>query len=236
MAALQAEVARQERLAAMGTLAAGVAHEIRNPLSALRGFAQFFARKLAGRDPEELYARTMVQEADRLNRVITDLLFLARPRRLDFAQVPLAEVFGEVHTLLSMDVDAESGTIEEDIRAATVMADRDALKQALINLVMNSIEALPEHGGLIRLESLKDNGGTKIRVTDNGRGMNAEEREHALEPFFTTRGQGTGLGLAIVHTIMQEHGGSIEIETAPDAGTTVSLLFPLNDIETESPS
>ena len=236
LAGLERELHRNEKLAAIGRMAAGVAHEIRNPLSSLRGFAQFFAKKLAGREPEELYARTMVQEADRLNRVITDLLFLARPRRLDFAQVPLAEVFGEVHTLLSMDVDAESGTIEEDIRAATVMADRDAIKQALINLVMNSIEALPEHGGLIRLESLKDNGGTKIRVTDNGRGMNAEEREHALEPFFTTRGQGTGLGLAIVHTIMQEHGGSIEIETAPDAGTTVSLLFPLNDIETESPS
>ena len=83
---------------------------------------------------------------------------------------------------------------------------------------------------------MKDHGGTKICITDNGRGMSAEEREHALEPFFTTRSQGTGLGLAIVHTIMQEHGGSIDIETAPGAGTTVSLFFPLNDIETESPS
>jgi hypothetical protein len=101
---------------------------------------------------------------------------------------------------------------------------------------MNGIEALPEEGGLIRIESFENGGGTGIRVSDNGRGMSAEEREHALEPFFTTRDKGTGLGLAIVHTIMQEHGGSIEIETEPGAGTAVSLRFPANDIETESPS
>jgi signal transduction histidine kinase len=236
LAGLERELHRNEKLAAIGRMAAGVAHEIRNPLSSLRGFAQFFAKKLAGKEPEELYARTMVQEADRLNRVITDLLFLARPRRLDFAQVPLADVFAEVHTLLSMDVAARKGRLEEDIRAATVTADRDALKQALINLVMNGIEALPEEGGLIRIESFENGGGTGIRVSDNGRGMSAEEREHALEPFFTTRDKGTGLGLAIVHTIMQEHGGSIEIETEPGTGTAVSLRFPANDIETESPS
>jgi signal transduction histidine kinase len=236
LAGLERELHRNEKLAAIGRMAAGVAHEIRNPLSALRGFAQFFAKKLAGKEPEELYARTMVQEADRLNRVITDLLFLARPRQLAFSQVPLAEVFGEVHTLLSMDVEAAGGTFEQDIRAVSATADRDALKQAIINLVMNSVEALPEEDGVISLESHQDDGGTRILVRDNGRGMTAEEREHALEPFFTTRDKGTGLGLAIVHTIMQEHEGSIEIETAPGTGTTISLFFPLNHIETESPS
>ena len=236
LAGLERELHRNEKLAAIGRMAAGVAHEIRNPLSALRGFAQFFAKKLAGRDPEELYARTMVQEADRLNRVITDLLFLARPRQLTFTQVPLAEVFGEVHTLLSMDIAARNGRLEHDPDAGAVTADRDALKQALINLGMNSVEALPDEDGLIRLESRSDEKGTWVRVRDNGRGMSDEEREHALEPFFTTRDQGTGLGLAIVHTIMQEHGGSIDIETAPGAGATVSLFFPRNHSQTESPS
>ena len=234
LAGLEKQLHRNEKLAAIGRMAAGVAHEIRNPLSALRGFAQFFARKLAGRDPEELYARTMVQEADRLNRVITDLLFLARPRQLAFDKVPLAEVFGEVHTLLSMDAQARNGRLETAPEAGFVTADRDALKQALINLTMNGIEALPERDGVVSLDSREDDRGTWVLVRDNGRGMTAEEREHALEPFFTTRDRGTGLGLAIVHTIMQEHGGRIDIESEPDGGATVSLFFPRN--HTESPS
>jgi two-component system, NtrC family, sensor histidine kinase HydH len=231
LAGLERELHRNEKLAAIGRMAAGVAHEIRNPLSALRGFAQFFAKKLAGRDPEELYARTMVQEADRLNRVITDLLFLARPRQLDFVQVPLAEIFQEVHTLLSMDVETKNGRLEFKSEVATVLADRDALKQAVINLLMNSVEALPESDGLIELRAEPHDKGTWVRVRDNGRGMAPEELEHALEPFFTTRDKGTGLGLAIVHTIMQEHGGNIEIETTEPTGTVVSLFFPANHTE-----
>jgi two-component system, NtrC family, sensor histidine kinase HydH len=93
---------------------------------------------------------------------------------------------------------------------------------------MNSVEALPEEGGLIEVQAEADDKGTWLRIRDNGRGMTPEERDHALEPFFTTRDKGTGLGLAIVHTIMQEHGGSIQIETRPAAGTTVSLFFPAN--------
>ena len=228
LAGLERELHRNEKLAAIGRMAAGVAHEIRNPLSALRGFAQFFAKKLAGRDPEELYARTMVQEADRLNRVITDLLFLARPRQLSFAQVPLAEIFREVHTLLSMDAGARNGRLEHWTDTETVQADRDALKQAIINLLMNSVQALPEEEGLIELWAEGGDSGTWIRVRDNGAGMSPEEREHALEPFFTTRDKGTGLGLAIVHTIMQEHGGLLQIETPAAGGTVVSLFFPAN--------
>lgn len=234
LAGLERELHRNEKLAAIGRMAAGVAHEIRNPLSALRGFAQYFAKKLAGREPEELYARTMVQEADRLNRVITDLLFLARPRQLDFAQVPLAEIFREVHTLMSMDVEAKNGRLVLETGAATVLADRDALKQAVINLLMNSVEALPESGGRIEVLAEAADSGTWVRVKDNGRGMTPEEREHALEPFFTTRDKGTGLGLAIVHTIMQEHGGSIHIETPEAGGAIVSLFFPAN--HTENPT
>lgn len=226
LAGLERELHRSEKLAAIGRMAAGVAHEIRNPLSALRGFAQFFSRKLAGRDPEELYARTMVQEADRLNRVVTDLLFLARPRQLDVALVPLAEIIQEVHTIASMDMQAKHARLDQRLEAESVRADRDALKQALINLVVNSVAALPEDGGLIFVSSQATPEGTWLRVTDNGRGMTEEEREHALEPFFTTRDHGTGLGLAIVHSIVQEHGGIIDITTAPGSGTTVALFFP----------
>lgn len=228
MAGLERELHRNEKLAAIGRMAAGLAHEIRNPLSALRGFAQFFAKKLAGQEPEELYARTMLQEADRLNRVITDLLFLARPRQLTFSRITVADIFAEVSTLLSMDMEAKKARLAMHPDAPLVVADQDALKQALINLLMNSLAALPETGGNIELHSALAPDGVWIRVRDNGRGMNAEERERALEPFFSTRDKGTGLGLAIVHTIMQEHGGSIELDSSPGNGTTVSLFFPEN--------
>lgn len=234
LAGLEQELHRNEKLAAIGRMAAGVAHEIRNPLSALRGFAQFFSKKLAGRDPEELYAKTMVQEADRLNRVITDLLFLARPHTLQALPVELPDIIRETRTLMAMDLEAAHCTLETDLAATSVNADRDTLKQALINLIMNSMGALPEDGGWIRITSETADGGTWVRVADNGQGMTDQEREHALEPFFTTKARGTGLGLAIVHAIMQEHAGEIGIDSTPGHGTTVSLFFPATDSETQA--
>jgi signal transduction histidine kinase len=231
MVRLEQELHRTEKLAAIGRMAAGVAHEIRNPLSALRGFAQFFSKKLAGQEPEELYAQTMVQEADRLNRVITDLLFLARPRQLELTHILLAEVFQEVHTLLSMDLKARHCVLTSDLHAPSLVADRDALKQTLINLLHNSIGAMPAAGGEIVLASQAETRGIWVTIEDNGQGMSAEDKEHALEPFFTTRDQGTGLGLAIVHTIMQEHKGSITIDSSPGQGTRISLFFPQTHLQ-----
>lgn len=222
---LEQALHRNEKLAAIGRLAAGMAHEIRNPLSALRGFAQFFSKKFAGQEPEELYARTMVQEADRLNRVITDLLFLARPRQLALARVPVADVLAEVGALLAMDVQARQCVLRMK-SGPDLWADRDAFKQVLINLVMNALAAVPEAGGEIIVSSQAEERGVCVVVQDNGRGMSAQEQEHALEPFFTTRDHGTGLGLAIVHTIMHDHGGDVRIESVAGQGTTVSLMFP----------
>lgn len=168
----------------------------------------------------------MVQEADRLNRVITDLLFLAKPRQLSCNFLTLSDILRELRTLLGMDLETKQCRLEENLEAGSLHADRDALKQALINLIVNSLEAIPKAGGLIRLTSESGAHGVWIRVQDNGRGMTPAEQEHALEPFFTTRDHGTGLGLAIVHGIMQEHGGSVSIASTPNQGTTVSLFFP----------
>ncbi len=229
MRALEKDLEEAERLAAIGRLAAGLAHEIRNPLSSLRGFAQYFQGKLKGRKPEEEYAATMVREADRVDKVVTDLLFMARPREAELAPVDLAAIAGDLAGLLRLDLEAMGAVLETDFAVSTVTADRDLFKQALLNLLLNALAALPDRGGRVRLVARRRDSGVEVAVEDNGAGMGEEARAHAMEPFFTTRKRGTGLGLAIVHKIMRDHGGVVSLESAtggPRQGTVVRLAFP----------
>lgn len=142
MRRLEKSLADAEKLAAVGALAAGVAHEVRNPLSSLRGFAQYFVKKLAGRNPEEEYAKTMVREADRLNRVISDLLFLGRPKAIAPREIELEGLVREINSLLRFDLESKNVFIDVRLDAPRMFADPDALKQALLNLILNSLDAL----------------------------------------------------------------------------------------------
>lgn len=251
---LEKNLSEAEKLAALGTLAAGVAHEIRNPLSALRGFAQYFAKKLAGKQPDETYAQTMVRESDRLNRVITDLLYLARPRVMDIREVSLGHLAADVENLVRFDLESRNIAFRSSLGAQVVWADEDALRQAVLNLVLNSVDALDsstkrmatapanalelEHTSIvvenpqpreIHFSSSFVENGTWIFVHDTGSGMSKLECEQAFEPFFTTKKKGTGLGLALVHKTMREHEGRAQIESDAGRGTTVSLFFPSHE-------
>lgn len=232
--ALEDDLVEVRHLAAVGRLAAGLAHEIRNPLSALRGFAQFFADKLRGQSPEEQYADTMVREADRLDKVVSDLLFLSRPRTPERTAVDMQQLTADLRHLLSRDFELRGAEFGTQLSDAPVHADPDMLKQALLNLVINSLNAVPDAAsgetGRVEVATYQEGNATIVAVRDNGHGMTDEDREHALEPFFTSRKEGTGLGLAIVHRIMRAHGGQVSLVSTTDErvhGTEVRLSFPL---------
>lgn len=223
---LEQNLHEARRLAAIGSLAAGVAHEVRNPLSSLRGFAQFFADKLRDEEPYASYSKTMVKEADRLNRVVTDLLYLARPRELAPQQVDLHEAAESLRRLLRFDLDHRHLEPGLDLQAPTVYADPDGLQQVLLNLLVNALESLENETGEIMLASRPAQGGVVIRVSDNGPGMDEETRQQAFEPFFTNKRKGTGLGLAIVQNIVSGHKGGVSIQSEPGRGTSIELFFP----------
>lgn len=228
---LEEDLNEAKRLAAIGSLAAGVAHEVRNPLSSLRGFAQLFANKLKGQAPLDQYATTMVQEADRLNRVVTDLLYLARPRQLDPMPVRLSELGDSLTQLMRFDFENRQIEPQFDFGEAVVHADQDALRQVLLNLISNSLDAIagcPEcdKPGSIRLTADQIDSGTWVTISDNGPGLDPEMEDDIFQPFITGKKTGTGLGLAIVQNIMRAHKGQALVDSEPGEGMKVRLFFP----------
>lgn len=228
---LQEKVRRSERLASLGRLAAGVAHEIRNPLSSIKGFAQYFVKRLSGRDEEQGYAAVMVKEVDRLNRVITDLLDFAGPRETRREPQSLAAIADQALKLLSPDfADRKVEVVkayEPDLPEVPV--DRDRISQVFINLLLNALESM-EAGGEIRI-GLRRCGtppGVEMSVSDTGSGIAEGDLEQLFEPFFSRKKKGTGLGLAIVHQIIESHRGDIRVESRPGTGTTFRIRLPLN--------
>jgi two-component system sensor histidine kinase HydH len=231
---LEQEVKRSQRLAAVGRLAAGVAHEIRNPLSSIKGFATYFKEKLQDVPEARDTAGIMIQEVERLDRVIGQLLEFARPSQLFTAPVRAADLVG--HSLRLIEGDARAKGIEltskipENLPEINVDADR--MSQVLLNLYLNAIQAM-DAGGTLAIEVCRDETrkSTQILIRDNGPGIPDQDRERIFDPYFTTKPDGTGLGLAIVHKIIEAHGGEIDIESRPGQGTKVTVT--LTDVKWE---
>ena len=225
---LQAEIARQEKLAALGGLAAGVAHEIRNPLSSIKGLATYFAGKFAADSEDRHVAQVMTQEVDRLNRVINELLEFARPTDLKHRPSDINQLLRHSLQLVQQDAAGRKIVIDdhlaEDLCPAHI--DPDRLSQCLLNLYLNAIQAMRPGGRLTVCSAMQDSRSVRIEVSDNGCGMTPEQLEHIFDPYFTTKAKGTGLGLAIVHKIVEAHGGRIHVESEAGQGSTFVLLFP----------
>ena len=219
-----------EKLAAVGTLTAGLAHEIRNPLNAAvlqLAVLERRVRRLSGElQPELLAPLTIVRdEIKRLDRLLDDSLRFARPRELSIQPVDAAALLDSAHALLAEEAGRRGIVFSLAKQPAIVAGDGERLKQAVMNLALNALDAAPK-GGAVRLSLRGENGDALIEVEDSGDGVPREIRERIFEPFFTTKASGTGLGLPIVHSIITQHGGTIGVERSALGGAKFWLRLP----------
>lgn len=239
---LEAEVRRGETLAAAGRMAVGVAHEIRNPLGAIRGAVQLLAREL-GHDPRwREYTDVLLKEVSRVNRIIEALLDLGRPVQLRPAPLNLHQLLERVTLLHAEEARARAIAFVRryDPSLPPILGDEDRLVQVFQNLVVNAMEAMPD-GGRITLTTrvslnavygkMDVGAGQRtmgeVQVSDEGRGIPAAVRSRIFDPFFTTKDRGLGLGLALCHRIVEEHRGAIQVESTEGRGTTVTCFLPI---------
>jgi two-component system sensor histidine kinase HydH len=235
---LQEEIRRQEKLAALGGLAAGVAHEIRNPLSSIKGLAAYFAGQFEEGSEAKEATGVMIQEVDRLNRVITELLEFARPADVKRSLTDLTALLTRSLQLIQQDATARNIRIrlEPENSGCTAWIDPDRMAQCLLNLYLNAIQAM-DNGGTLSVSCETDSAGlVNIRVNDTGKGIAPEHLGRIFNPYFTTKGKGTGLGLAIVHKIVEAHQGHLLVESSPGKGSTFTLQIPVKAVGTESNS
>lgn len=233
---LRKEIDRSKRLASIGRLAAGVAHEIRNPLSSIKGFATYFRERYSEIPEDQKTADIMVQEVDRLNRVIGQLLEFARPMNIQLKSVSL-EAF--IKRSIKM---VEGQAINKGIKILTNLSsglddafiDPDRINQVFLNLYLNAIEAMEDGETLSVTLAPYGEKRVKIEISDTGRGIAKKDVEKIFDPYFTTKPSGTGLGLAIVHRIIEAHKGKIRVQSGLGRGTTVTVILPLLSNETDS--
>ena len=232
---LKKEIARSQRLASIGRLAAGVAHEIRNPLSSIKGFATYFKERYRDIPEDHKTAEIMVQEVERLNRVISQLLEFARPLNIQKKETFLEVVIKDSLKMVEGDARQKGIKVDfsNDLRRDEAWIDPDRIRQVLLNLYLNAIQAMEKGGTLsVRLKQEDDTGRFRIIVSDTGKGIKKEDLPNLFDPYFTTKPSGTGLGLAIVHKIIESHGGEVGVESHYGEGSIVTIRLPYGRGET----
>ncbi|MEN8200475.1 MAG: ATP-binding protein [Thermodesulfobacteriota bacterium] len=224
---LEEDLRKSERLAALGKMAAGVAHELRNPLSSIKGLALLLQAKIKGTEKDSETASILVQEVERLNRSISELLDYARPQKLQKEAVDLRELLDKASSLIRIDAEAAGVKLSVDLskELPLVQADEDKLKQVFLNLFLNSIQAM-ENGGTLSVSTKLIEGRVRVLISDTGCGIAPEDLARVFDPYFTTKPEGTGLGMAMSAKIIEEHGGQIILDSHQGQGTLVTVEIP----------
>ncbi|MBU0945910.1 MAG: PAS domain-containing protein [Proteobacteria bacterium] len=224
---LEEELRRSERLAALGKMAAGVAHELRNPLSSIKGLALLLRSRFIGKNSDTETADILVQEVERLNRSICELLDYARPQKLLKETVDLQQLLQKAVSLIRIDAEAAGVEVVSSCQESLpkVLADEDKLNQVFLNLFLNGIQAMEQGGGLT-VEAEAAGAMVEIKISDTGCGIASESLDRVFDPYYTSKPEGTGLGLAMSAKIVEEHGGSIKIVSQEGQGTSVIVRIP----------
>ncbi len=227
---LQEEVQLKDRMAAVGELAAGIAHEIGNPLAAISGSVQMLSHSASPEGSTEKLLGIILQESRRLDRTIKSFLRFARPRERTAIEFDIAQLLAENLTLLRNSEEVLTGHLIEldlDPPSALLQGDPDQISQIFWNVTRNALRAMPE-GGTLRIGGRMAQDSYLIRFADTGRGMSERERANLFHPYHTFFDGGVGIGMAIVYRIVEEHGGRISVHSAPDAGTIVEVRLPVS--------
>jgi PAS domain S-box-containing protein len=247
---LELQIRRSDRLASLGTLSAGMAHEIKNPLVSIKTFAQLLPERYQDSDFRDTFSSLIGHEIDRIDSLVNQLLRFARPAKPHLKPLHIHEILEKSlllvgHRLYQKDIKL---TRSWEANVDTIRADSDQLEQVFLNFFINAMDAMKNGGELtITTEVVTDddwvstitntNGetheGIRVTIRDSGEGIRSEDIPHVFDPFFTTKDYGTGLGLSVVHGIIQEHGGQIEVESELKKGTSFHILFPLVRFDSE---
>jgi two-component system sensor histidine kinase PilS (NtrC family) len=224
---MEEQIRRADRMVSIGHMAAGLAHEIRNPLASLTGSIQVLREEMGQGDSNLNLMNIVLRESERLNRLVTDFLLFAQPPRTEFSPILLNQLLDETLHMVtnSPQFNGHVSLTKTFLYDARVLGDANQLRQVFWNLFLNAIQAVEGRGELsVKLGQEGDS--VKLSISDTGRGIDTQVKEKIFEPFFTTKEAGTGLGLAIVHRIIETHGGEIRVESQLGRGTTFTLFLP----------
>lgn len=223
---MQEQMKQKEKLAAVGQLAAGIAHEIRNPLAGISGSIELLSQENKNPDDQKLM-KIIIKEIDRLNNLITEFLDYSKPEKIPDQPVDLAFILDEVVQNLKSGILIKSDVnISTQISKSVILGFSDKLKQAFLNIIVNAIHASQgKEGALVRISSESVGDHIIVKINDNGSGMSPEVKNRIFEPFFTTKSKGTGLGMAITHKIFESHRAVVEIDSQVGVGTEFKIIF-----------
>lgn len=226
---MQAQLAQNEKIAALGLMAAQVAHEVRNPLAGLRLYAMHLKSKVTDKlsESEMSLIEKILQNIDHLADTAEQILNVARPLNLIFQPKLIEPIVGDCLQLVESQLKASQVELNLDLAAETmVLIDEASIRSALVNLLLNSIQAMPT-GGALTLSSRTLDGSFLLKITDTGRGMTVEQTEKVFEPFYTTKSNGLGLGMPFAKRVIEQHRGSIRVKSRPGVGTEVEIELPV---------
>jgi len=226
----EAQLIRSEKLAALGQLAAGIAHEIRNPLTSINILIHSLRERLPSENSQQEDLKVIEEEIHRMNEIVDQFLRFAKPAPPFFEKTDVLSIVEETLQLLRLQAEKQRIAVEREFQALPmILIDPEQMKQAMLNLLLNAIQAMPE-GGLLTLKGRNSEEGQWIHLSiqDSGMGISGEDIDKLFDPFFSTKEGGIGLGLSITHRIIDQHHGKIEVESSPGMGTLFTVWLPIH--------